>query len=545
MSGKWHHRSRAWAFVAVAVIAAGMARPAPTLAVRSPGSALDSAGLVRPPSSILPNAAHAVAPAGPDYPGALWEPANPANYTVADRPYTNPVTRIIIHVAEGGWASTYTWFRNAAAEASANYVVSATGRVAQMVPDKDIAWHAGNWAYNETSIGIEHAGFTNVTHFPDAQYRGSAKLAAWLADTYLITPDRKHVIGHYQVPDPDHPGQWGGVDHHTDPGRTWDWPRYMAYLRSDAHDTYQQVVDNADPTGVRFDPSVWQVESTQSGRYGRNYLAAAPGHTDSPVTFRLAVPATDHYDLMMRWPCGADSSRVGVSVLAARGLRTTTVDEARGCGQFQYVGSYDLPAGDAWRLQVSSASRAHGTIVADAFKLVEQSDPTPPTAPVVTATVGETKIDASVDEGAGQHRRRWLPRAGRLGPALPGHRPHAGGDRPRVRQRAHHLGARARHGVEPLAAAAALDSHRRLPTAAPGLTATPQPRAMALQWSAPGGGLSYEVLVNGRLIHTTTATSATVSGLACGTTKTFSVESVDAAGGVSAPAEVVATTPAC
>ncbi len=68
---------------------------------------------------------------------------------------------------------------------------------------------------------------------------------------------------------------------------------------------------------------------------------------------------------------------------------------------------------------------------------------------------------------------------------------------------------------------------------------------MALQWSAPGGGLSYEVFVNGRLIHTTTATSSTVSGLACGATKTFSVESVDGAGGVSAAADVVATTPAC
>ena len=116
-------------------IAAGMARPAPTLAGRAPGSALDSAGLAAPPRSILPSLLNAATPAGPDYPGALWEPANPDNYTVADRPYTNQVTRIIIHVAEGGWASTYTWFRNAAAEASANYVVSSTGRVAQMVPD--------------------------------------------------------------------------------------------------------------------------------------------------------------------------------------------------------------------------------------------------------------------------------------------------------------------------------------------------------------------------------------------------------------------------
>ena len=51
--------------------------------------------------------------------------------------------------------------------------------------------------------------------------------------------------------------------------------------------------------------------------------------------------------------------------------------------------------------------------------------------------------------------------------------------------------------------------------------------------------------MNGRLIRTITATSDTVSGIACAATKTFSVKSVDAAGGVSAPADVVATTPAC
>ena len=48
---------------------------------------------------------------------------------------------------------------------------------------------------------------------------------------------------------------------------------------------------------------------------------------------------------------------------------------------------------------MSSASRAHGTIVADAFKLVEQSDPTPPTAPVVTAHAGETGIDLQWTKG--------------------------------------------------------------------------------------------------------------------------------------------------
>ena len=537
--------SRVWALVSIAVVGVCVAGPAPTQADVRSGAALDSAGLASPPRSLLSHAMSPSVASGPDYAGALWEPASPLNYTVADRPLTNSITRLVIHVAEGSWASTYAWFRNPRAQASAHYVVSSTGRVAQMVPDRDIAWHAGNWAYNESSIGIEHAGFTNVTHFPDAQYRGSARLAAWLADTYLIAPDRTHVIGHYQVPDPNHPGEWGGVDHHTDPGRTWDWPRYMAYLRADAQDTYQQTVDNADPAGVRYDASVWHVATAQSGRYGPSYLAASPHRTSSPVQFRVSVPATDRYDLLMRWPCGSDSTRAGVGIVTVNGLHTAAVDEARGCGKFRYVGSYNLAAGSGWRLQVSAASTARGTIVADAFRLVEQSDPTPPTAPAVTPNPAETSI-----------RLHWTQASDNIA---------VGGYRVVVDSRLRHQGAGRTFAVTGLAcdtvhavSVRTLDMVSNLSPKAPvwvrtgpcppaptGLAATPSRNAVALRWTAPATGLRYRVLVNGRLIRTVSGTTSTVGSLHCAVTRTFQVESVDASGSVSLPAAVDATTLSC
>jgi N-acetyl-anhydromuramyl-L-alanine amidase AmpD len=521
---------------AAAVIAACMAAPATTLAGGRSSSPLHSAGIAAPPHSLLGHVMHVFGQTALDYPAAVWEPASPANFTVAERPATNPVTRIVIHVAEGGWASTYAWFRNARAQASANYVVSSTGRVAQMVPDRDIAWHAGNWVYNESSIGIEHAGFTNVTRFSDAEYRGSAKLSAWIADTFLITPDRSHVIGHSQVPDPNHPGEWGGVDHHTDPGRRWNWPLYMAYLRADAKDTPQQVVDNAAATGVRYDPAVWHVASAQPGRYGATYLAAAPRSTDSPVRFRLAVPAADRYDLEMRWPCGADSSRAAVAMATTHGSRTVTVDESRGCGKFRYIGSYDLPAGTAWRLQVSSASRARGTIVADAFRLVEQSDPVPPTAPVVTVHAGETEIDLGWTKG-----RDNIGVGGYRAVVDSALRYQGAGRSLAVTGVAcgavHTVSVRVLDMVSNLSPKHLLQVHTTACPGAPlGLSATPQTHSVALAWSAPAAGLSYEVFSNDRLITTTPALAYTVSGLACGTTHTFMVKSLDSTGGVSAPA---------
>jgi N-acetyl-anhydromuramyl-L-alanine amidase AmpD len=546
VSGARRIQLSAAAAALVAALAACLAVPAAARAAAGAHSPLASAGIAAPPTSLLGHVMHLAGQTAPDYPHAVSEPASPANYTAAARPLTDPITRIVIHVAEGGWASTYDWFRNPRAEASANYVVSSSGRVAQMVPDRDIAWHAGNWAYNASSIGIEHAGFTNRTHFPDAEYRGSARLAGWIARAFLIAPDRAHVIGHYQVPDPNHPGQWGGVDHHTDPGRTWVWPRYMAYLRMFAGNTYQQLIDDADPTGVRYDRSVWQTRSSQPGRYGPGYLTTAPTATSSPVRFRLRTPAADRYDLLMRWPCGADSSRAAVGVATTGGIRTATVDEAKACGRWNFVGSYALAAGDGWRLKVSSASRARGAIVADAFRLVEQSDPSPPSAPAVTVRTGETSLALS-----------WTAAADNVG--VGGYRAVVdGGILARGSARAltvtglgcdsvHVVSVRALDLVSNLSVKAPLRVRTgACPPPPSGLLATPAQRAVALTWSAPAAGLTYDVLSNGRLLASgLAATARTVAHLACSSTHTFTVESVDANGGVSAPAAARATTPPC
>lgn len=48
-------------------------------------------------------------------------------------------------------------------EASAHYQVESSGRIGQLVWDKDTAWHASNWNENCQSIGIEHANKSGGT----------------------------------------------------------------------------------------------------------------------------------------------------------------------------------------------------------------------------------------------------------------------------------------------------------------------------------------------------------------------------------------------
>ena len=166
-----------------------------------------------------------------EYSGATWYGASPDNYTGANRPYSVRINKIVIHLAQGSWSGTRNWFKNSNAQISAHYTVSSRrGYVGQSVREKNIAWHAGWWRYNQTSIGIEHEGYvSNPDYYTDAMYRSSAKLSAYLSRKYGIPVDRYHIIWHNQVPGCS--GSGGGVGCHTDPGRYWDWAKYLNLVR--------------------------------------------------------------------------------------------------------------------------------------------------------------------------------------------------------------------------------------------------------------------------------------------------------------------------
>ena len=171
------------------------------------------------------------APVRVDYPRATWVAANPNNYTVSDRPLGYQVNMIVIHDIEGSAATGIKLFQDPGRAASAHYVISKAGAVYQMVAEKDIAWHAGNWDYNTRSIGIEHEGFACCSYYTQAEYSASANVAASICSRWGVPLDRAHVIGHNQVPDPNHPGLYGGDTHHSDPGPYWHWSGYLNLAR--------------------------------------------------------------------------------------------------------------------------------------------------------------------------------------------------------------------------------------------------------------------------------------------------------------------------
>lgn len=195
-----------------------------------------------PPTAGSAGATPAVA--APDFfPGSVYYPAGSGDYATGHAGHS--VNWIVIHTTESTAASTINEFTTPNLQVSANYMVERGGVIDQFVADGNTAYHAGNLAYNESSIGIEHERYTTsgvAFNATEQEYEASATLVRWLASYYqmplthlaaAVAPadpsTSSGVIGHYQVPDPSNPSLGGGASHHTDPVN-WDWTHYMSLI---------------------------------------------------------------------------------------------------------------------------------------------------------------------------------------------------------------------------------------------------------------------------------------------------------------------------
>ena len=123
--------------------------------------------------------------------------------------------------AEGALAR----LRDPAAEVSAHYLVFEDGRVAQLVPEAERAWHAGRGAWagitdiNSRSIGIEivHPGHDGgLPPYPDGQIAAVIGLCADILARTAIPAAR--VLAHSDV----------APARKEDPGENFPWDRLAA-----------------------------------------------------------------------------------------------------------------------------------------------------------------------------------------------------------------------------------------------------------------------------------------------------------------------------
>jgi N-acetylmuramoyl-L-alanine amidase len=156
-------------------------------------------------------------------------PAGYGNYDPANRPADgNEIHYLVIGDTGGTYDAAIAAAQQPTSGRSAHYVIrSADGRVSQLVRTQDIAWQAGNWTMNTTSVGVEVESQPGdgARGYSDAAYRSAARLARWLAAQYGIPLDRQHVLGRDEVPGAAPDGQSARLGNL---GSRWDWAKFMS-----------------------------------------------------------------------------------------------------------------------------------------------------------------------------------------------------------------------------------------------------------------------------------------------------------------------------
>ena len=111
-----------------------------------------------------------------------------------------PIDRIVIHTIVGTVASATARFGKSGTQVSAQYAVGLDGSLTAYIEEYYTAYHSGNYAMNQRSIGIEHEDNGKYTQpRTDELYETSAKLVADICRYHNIPCNRTHIIKHNEV----------------------------------------------------------------------------------------------------------------------------------------------------------------------------------------------------------------------------------------------------------------------------------------------------------------------------------------------------------
>ena len=112
----------------------------------------------------------------------------------------SPITTIVLHSSASTRQGLINTFGGGTRQVSAHYGVDNDGSLLAFLEEYWTAFHSGNYAMNQKSIGIEHIdNGASVKLHTDQQYQTSIKLIADICTYYKITPSKSTIIPHSAV----------------------------------------------------------------------------------------------------------------------------------------------------------------------------------------------------------------------------------------------------------------------------------------------------------------------------------------------------------
>lgn len=166
------------------------------------------------------------------------------------------IDRIILHHNAGKLSHTGVYNAFKSNGTSAHYNVDSSGTICQYVKLANTAWHCGNFAMNQRSIGIEHCNTSNKSPWsiPDKTLDAGAHLVAALCKKYgLGEPSYgKNVFFHSDVVSTSCPGSIAGSQKSEYFSTARDYYAEMTGSSASSGDIWQIDVDG-----------IWGTETTK------------------------------------------------------------------------------------------------------------------------------------------------------------------------------------------------------------------------------------------------------------------------------------------
>ena len=111
-----------------------------------------------------------------------------------------PLTKIVLHSSASTKQGIIDTFAGGTRMVSAHYAIDNDGSILAFLEEYNVAYHAGNYPVNQSSIAIEHIdNGADVKLHTDQQYATSIKLVADICKFWGIPCDAAHVVPHSAI----------------------------------------------------------------------------------------------------------------------------------------------------------------------------------------------------------------------------------------------------------------------------------------------------------------------------------------------------------
>lgn len=339
-----------------------------------------------PPSPMAAPSTTASLPKPPVYSRGAWA-ATPPSCTAS---YCSPTTHIAMHhtasaseYQSSSWSQcasnvlatqSYHMFTRGWCDIGYNYLICPHGDIFEGRAGGDDVRGAHD-GYNCGSMGVAMMGYFHTPHnqtLTQAMEDAFVDLAGWKCDQEGINPlgtswyaglgaNEQNLYGHRDVSSTACPGDLAYAEL---PGIR---NRVEQLIQGGGGST--MILDNGQATYT----GTWTTGTSSNDKYGSDYRWASTGVAPARALWNPSLAQAGSYEVSLWWPAGSNRNpATQVGLLLNGQLFTTTVNQQLQGGQWNVLGTVQLPAGSNTTFGITNAGSLGWVVVADALRLVRQ-----------------------------------------------------------------------------------------------------------------------------------------------------------------------------